>query len=47
MSDPGDAVAARCRDCLREFYVTDEPAGCPYCGEADVGTGYNVAVRPR
>ena len=41
----GDAVEARCRDCARECYVTDEPARCPYCG-GEVDVGHGVVVRP-
>lgn len=40
-----DAVAARCRDCHREFYVTDEPQSCPYCG-GEVGTEHAVIIQP-
>lgn len=40
------AVAVWCSECLRSFYVTDEPECCPYCGNAEVGTEYGVVVRP-
>lgn len=43
--DASDAVAARCEDCERPFYVTEEPERCPYCG-GEVGTEYGVVVRP-
>lgn len=45
MADPDEVVTARCEDCRRECYVTDEPDRCPYCG-GEVNTGYGVVVRP-
>lgn len=46
IAEQAEAVAAWCRECERDFYVTEEPTCCPYCGEADVGAEYGVVVRP-
>jgi Zn finger protein HypA/HybF involved in hydrogenase expression len=39
------AAEARCRDCGRECYVTDQPECCPSCG-GEVDIGHGVIVRP-
>lgn len=44
--EPDEAVAARCRECERDFFVTSEATCCPYCGETDVEVRYGVVVRP-
>lgn len=45
-TDTDRAVAAECGECLRTFFVTEEPETCPHCGSDDVGTGHGVVVRP-
>jgi RNA polymerase subunit RPABC4/transcription elongation factor Spt4 len=46
LSDTDAAASAFCDACRAVFYVTAEPAHCPYCGDTDVAAGYAVAIRP-
>lgn len=43
---PGEAVSVRCGDCEAGFYVTGEPASCPYCGSDEVDIDGAVRVEP-
>lgn len=46
MMIPGEAVSVRCRDCEAGFFVTGEPAACPYCGSEEVDGEEAVRVEP-